>query len=63
MTNREWLAWAINYSEYEDKEVANIISDCLMGITDEDDCSVAVICGNEKKLLTEWLGKELDENV
>ena len=61
MTNREWLAWALNYSEYEDKDVADMISDCLMEIKDEDDCSLAIICGNEKELLTEWLGKECDD--
>lgn len=61
MTNREQLAFAIGFSEYSDKDVADIISDTLMSITDEDDCSVAVICGNEKELLTEWLGKECEE--
>ena len=58
MTNREQLAWALGFSEYEDKEVADIIADRLMEITDEDDCSVAVICGKDKELLTEWLEKE-----
>ena len=48
MTNREQLAWALGFSEYEDKEVADIISDSLMEIKDEDDCSVAVICGRDK---------------
>lgn len=57
MTNREQLALAIGRSEYTDKEVAEIISDRLMEITDEDDCSVAVICGEDRELLTEWLGK------
>lgn len=61
MTNREQLAWALGCSEYEDKEVADIISDSLMEITDEDDCSVAVIFGRDKELLTEWLGKECKE--
>ncbi len=61
MTNREQLAWALGFSEYEDKEVADIIADRLMEITDEDDCSVAVICGKDKELLTEWLGKECAE--
>ncbi len=61
MTNREQLAFALGYSEYEDKEVADIIADILMEITDEDDCSIAVICGSDKKLLTEWLGKECKE--
>lgn len=61
MTNREQLAWALGFSEYEDKEVADIIADRLMEITDEDDCSVAVICGKDKELLTEWLEKECKE--
>lgn len=61
MTNREQLAWTLGFSEYEDKEVADIIADRLMEITDEDDCSVAVICGRDKELLTEWLGKECKE--
>lgn len=50
MTNREHLAAALGFSEYEDKDVADIISDSLMEITDEDDCSVAVICGRDKEL-------------
>lgn len=61
MTNREHLAVALGFSEYEDKDVADIISDSLMEITDEDDFSVAVICGRDKELLTEWLGKECKE--
>lgn len=58
MTNRDQLAWALSYRGYTDGKIADIISDYLMGITDEDDCSIAVILGDEKKLLTEWLGKE-----
>ena len=61
MTNRERLAFVLGFSEYGDKEVADFISDSLMEITDEDDCSVAVICGRDKELLTEWLGKECEE--
>lgn len=61
MTNRERLAFVLGFSEYGDKEVADIIADSLMEITDEDDCSVAVICGRDKELLTEWLGKECKE--
>lgn len=61
MTNREQLAFVLGFSEYEDKDIADIISDSLMEITDEDDCSVAVICVKDKKLLTEWLGKECKE--
>ncbi len=58
MTNRERLAFAIAFTEYTDSEVADIISDCFMKITDDEDVSVAVICGKDKELLTEWLGKE-----
>lgn len=36
MTNREHLAVALGFSEYEDKDVADIISDSLMEITDEE---------------------------
>lgn len=32
MTNREQLAWAINYSEYEDREVAEQICDMIDAI-------------------------------
>ena len=60
MTNRERLAFAIAFTEYADSEVADIISDCLMAITDDEDVSIAVICGKDKELLTEWLGKESD---
>lgn len=42
MTNREHLVAALGFSEYEDKDVADIISDSLMEITDEDDCCVAM---------------------
>jgi hypothetical protein len=60
MTNREYLAFAIAFTEYADSEVADIISDFLMEITDDEDTSIAVICGKDKELLTEWLGKEAD---
>ena len=23
MTNREWLAWALNFSDYQDKDIAD----------------------------------------
>lgn len=58
MTNREALAFSLGFSEHSDEEVADIISDCLISITDDEDISVAVICGNDKRLLAEWLGKE-----
>lgn len=58
MTNRERLAFALSFAEYADSEVADIISDFLMRITDDEDVSIAVICGKDKELLTEWLGKE-----
>lgn len=47
MTNRECLASAIAFKEYADSEVADIISDFLMGITDDEDISIAVICGKK----------------
>lgn len=58
MTNREQLAASIGFSEYTDKEVAKHIADSLVSITDDEDCSIAVIYGNDLELLTEWLGKE-----
>ena len=58
MTNRERLALEIAFTEYADSEVADIISDSLMEITDDEDVSIAVICGKYKELLTEWLGGE-----
>ena len=61
MANREWLAWALNFSDYHDKDIADMISDCLMEIKDEDDISLAFIYGSKKELLTEWLGKECDD--
>lgn len=60
MTNREQLARMLDNAEYEDKEIADMISDALMEIRDDDDSPVAIIFGNKKKLLTEWLGKECD---
>lgn len=60
MTNREQLARMLDNAEYEDKEITDMISDALMEIRDDDDSPVAIIFGNKKKLLTEWLGKECD---
>lgn len=60
MTNRERLISLLE-SDYDDEAVAEIISDELMSITDEDDISIAVICGNDRKLLAEWLGQEVEE--
>ncbi|MBQ7792908.1 MAG: hypothetical protein IJ366_00470 [Clostridia bacterium] len=57
MTNRERLISLLE-SDLYDEDIADVISDELMSITDEDDISIAVICGNDKKLLAEWLGKE-----
>ena len=57
MTNRERLILLLE-SEFCDEDIADIISDELMNITDEDDISIAVIFGNDKRLLAEWLGKE-----
>ena len=53
MTNREQIAWAIGYSEYEDSEVADMISDMVDAIG----CSIYF----ERDRLTEWLGLECDE--
>lgn len=58
MTNREQLAWCLSFGDYSDSDVADIISDCLMAITDEDDRSIAVIFGDDKRQLEEWLGGE-----
>lgn len=60
MTNREWLAWLLGNTEYDDEYIATVISDYLMEITDEDDCSIAVICGKDRKLLIKWLGEKMD---
>lgn len=60
MTNRERLILLLE-SDLYDEDIAEIISDELMSITDEDDISIAVICGNDKRLLAEWLGKEAEE--
>lgn len=60
MTNRERLILILELELY-DEDVAEIISDELMSITDEDDISIAVICGNDKRLLAERLGKEAEE--
>lgn len=60
MTNREWLAWLLGNTEYDDEYIATVISDYLMEITDEDDCSIAVICGKDRELLIKWLGEKMD---
>lgn len=57
MTNRESLILLLE-SDFDDEAIADVISDELMSITDEDDISIAVIYGNDKRLLAEWLGKE-----
>lgn len=59
MTNRKWLAGLLLNQGYDDKYVATVISDCLMEITGKDDCSIAVICGEDRELLTKWLGEEV----
>ena len=58
MTNREWLARMLNNTEYEEREIADMIANTLMEIRDDNDSPVAIIFGNKMKLLTEWLGKE-----
>lgn len=60
MTNREQLAFCLSCGDYGNSDVAEIISDCLMAITDEDDCSIAVIFGDNRRRLEEWLGGESD---
>lgn len=61
MTNREWLACMLNNTEYEEREIADMIANALMEIRDDNDSPVAIIFGNKMKLLTEWLGKECDD--
>ena len=58
MTNREYLAHALQFSDYSNKDAARVIADFLTEVTDEDDCSIAVIYGQDLELLTEALGRE-----
>lgn len=60
MTNREWIVWLLGNTEYDDEYITTAISDYLMEITDEDDCSIAVICGKDRELLIKWLGEKMD---
>lgn len=57
-TNREYLAAALSFSDYSDRDAARVIADFLVEITDEDDCSLAVIYGKDLDRLADALGEE-----
>lgn len=54
MKNREQVAWALGFSEYDDREIARIISDML------DAANVAFMLQADRDRLEKWLGLDCD---
>ena len=59
MTNREQFKVNIEWDEYDNYELAEYIDDILRTVRDDEDCPIACIDEQGRKLLAEWLGKEL----
>lgn len=55
MTNREQIAWALSFSDYEDSDVAKIISEML------DATNIAYMDSKEIKRLSDWMGLDCDK--
>jgi hypothetical protein len=55
MTNREQIAWAISFSEYEDKEVADQICGMIDAVGGNTFCL--------KESLEKWLGLECEPDT
>ena len=53
MTNREQVAWAFGFGDYEDRNIAEIVSEML-------DAIGVYIDRRERKRLEEWLGLSCD---
>ena len=53
MTNREQVAWAFGFGDYDDRNIAEIVSEML-------DAIGVYIDSRERKRLEEWLGLSCD---
>lgn len=53
MTNREQVSWAFGFGDYDDSNIANIVSEML-------DAIGVYIDRRERKRLEEWLGLNCD---
>lgn len=54
MTNREQLAFCLNFSEYSNHEIAEILSDFC------EECGISAYF--ERSNIEKWLGLKCDEN-
>lgn len=54
MTNREQVSWAFRFSEYDDRDIARIVSDML------DAANVACMLQADCDRLEKWLGLDCD---
>lgn len=54
MTNREQIAWSFGFSDYDDRDIALIVSDIL------DAAGVAYLIQADLDRLGKWLGLECD---
>lgn len=54
MTNREQVSWAFRFSEYDDRDIARIVSDML------DAANVACMLQADRDRLEKWLGLDCD---
>lgn len=54
MTNREQIAWSFGFSDYDDRDIARIVSDML------DAANVAFMLQADRDRLEKWLGLDCD---
>lgn len=54
MTNREQIAWSFGFSDYNDRDIARIVSDML------DAANVAFMLQVDRDRLEKWLGLDCD---
>lgn len=54
MTNREQIAWSLGFSDYNDRDIAQIVSDML------DAADVAFMLQADRDRLEKWLGLDCD---
>lgn len=54
MTNREQVAWAFGFGDYNDRDVAEIVSEML------DAAGVAYLDGADQARLEKWFGLDCE---
>lgn len=54
MTNREQIAWSLGFSDYNDRDIAQIVSDML------DAADVAFMLQADRDRLEKWLELDCD---